>query len=177
MWYRMYTVFCNILSYPETFILEVLIYSLYIFRCMSFYILIYLNGMQITSALYISGVFNIMCIYSESLSYIWTFLAASIAHKTSTCTSQKGMHIFRHTCYRVPNSVMPWLNISFYTLRPRQDGRHFANDSFKCIFFKEHYCILIKISLKYVCKGPIENNLALVLMMAWCRAGETLLSG
>ena len=48
------------------------------------------------------------------------------------------------------------------TLRPRQDGRHFADDIFTCIFFNENCCILIKFSLKYVRKGPIDNNRALV---------------
>ena len=33
----------------------------------------------------------------------------------------------------------------------------------------EKFCILIKISLKYVPKGPIYNNPALVQIMAWHR--------
>ena len=33
---------------------------------------------------------------------------------------------------------------------------------FKCIFMDEKFCILIKISLKFVPKGPIGNNPALV---------------
>ena len=31
-----------------------------------------------------------------------------------------------------------------------------------CIFVNEKFCILIKISLKFVPKGPIDNNQALV---------------
>ena len=58
------------------------------------------------------------------------------------------------------------------TSRLRQDGRHFADDIFTCIFFNENFCILIKFLLKYVCKGPIENNLALVQIMAWRRSGD-----
>ena len=38
----------------------------------------------------------------------------------------------------------------------RQNGRHFA-DIFKCIFFNENVLILIKISLKFIPKGPINN--------------------
>ena len=34
------------------------------------------------------------------------------------------------------------------TLRPRQNGRHFPDDIFKCIFLDENVLILIKISLK-----------------------------
>ena len=62
------------------------------------------------------------------------------------------------------------------TLRPTQDGRHFADDIFTCIFFNENCCILIKFSLKYVRKGPIDNNRALVQIMAWRRSGDKPLS-
>ena len=58
------------------------------------------------------------------------------------------------------------------SLRPRQDGRHFADDIFMCIFFNENCCILIKFSLKYVRKGPIDSNPALVEIMAWRRSGD-----
>ena len=53
------------------------------------------------------------------------------------------------------------------TLRPRQNGRHFADDTFKCIFCNENVCIPIKISLKFVPKGPVSNIPALVQIMAW----------
>ena len=48
------------------------------------------------------------------------------------------------------------------TLRPRQIGRHFADDIFKCIFFIENVWIQIRISLKFDPKGPINNIPALV---------------
>ena len=38
----------------------------------------------------------------------------------------------------------------------------FADDIFKCIFLNENVWISIKISLKFVPKGPIDNILALV---------------
>ena len=38
----------------------------------------------------------------------------------------------------------------FNSLRPRQNGRHFADDIFKCIFLHENAWISIKISLKFV---------------------------
>ena len=50
----------------------------------------------------------------------------------------------------------------FNTLRPRQNGRPFADDIFKCIFLNENVWIPIKISLKFVPKGPINNIPALV---------------
>ena len=52
------------------------------------------------------------------------------------------------------------------TLRPRQHGRHFADDTFKRIFLDENVAISIKISLKFIYKGPINNILALVQIMA-----------
>ena len=45
---------------------------------------------------------------------------------------------------------------------PRQNGLHFVDDIFKCIFVNEKFCVLIKISLKFVPKGPIDNNQPLV---------------
>ena len=62
------------------------------------------------------------------------------------------------------------------TLRPRQNGHHFADDLFKCIFVNENVWISIKISLKFVPKGPIYNIPALVQIMAWRRLGDKPLS-
>ena len=57
------------------------------------------------------------------------------------------------------------------TLRLRQNECHFADDIFKCIFVNENVWIPVKISLKYVPKGPINNIPALVQIMAWRRSG------
>ena len=53
------------------------------------------------------------------------------------------------------------------TLRPRQNGRHFSDDIFKCNLLNENAWIAIKISLKFVPKGPINNIPALVQIMAF----------
>ena len=58
------------------------------------------------------------------------------------------------------------------TLRPRQNGRRFADDTFKRIFLNENVRSSIKISLKVVLNGPINNNPALIQMMAWRRSGD-----
>ena len=58
------------------------------------------------------------------------------------------------------------------TLRPRQNGRHFPDDIFKCIFLNENVWISIKISLNFVPRGPINNIPALVQIMAWRRPGD-----
>ena len=47
-----------------------------------------------------------------------------------------------------------------------KNGRHFADDVFGCFFVNENFCILTKISVKFVPKGPINKNLALVYIMA-----------
>ena len=62
------------------------------------------------------------------------------------------------------------------TLRPRQNGRHFADDTFKRIFLNENVRISIKISLTFVPEGPINNISALVQIMAWRRPGDKPLS-
>ena len=61
-------------------------------------------------------------------------------------------------------------------MRPRQDGRYFADDVLKCIFLNENVWIPIKISLKFVPKDPINNIPALVQIMARRRPGDKPLS-
>ena len=60
----------------------------------------------------------------------------------------------------------------FNTLRPRQNGRHFADDIFKYIFLNKNAWISLKISLKFVPRVQINNILALVQIMAWRRLGD-----
>ena len=64
----------------------------------------------------------------------------------------------------------------FNTLRSRQNGRLFADDTFKRIFLNENIRFSIKISLKFVPKGLSNNIPALVLIMAWRRPGDKPLS-
>ena len=67
-------------------------------------------------------------------------------------------------------------NHIIYILRPRQDGRHFPDDIFLCIFLNENEWLSIKILLKFVPKVPINNIPALVQIMAWRRPGDKPLS-
>ena len=64
----------------------------------------------------------------------------------------------------------------FNTWRPRQNGRYFADDIFKYIFLNENVWIPIKISLKFLLKGRINNIPALVQIMAWRLPGDKPLS-
>ena len=55
---------------------------------------------------------------------------------------------------------------------PGQNGHLFPDYIFGWIFVNEKYCILVKISLKIVTKGPIDNNPALVQIMTWRRISD-----
>ena len=61
-------------------------------------------------------------------------------------------------------------------LRPRQNGRHFTDDTLNCIFLNENVRISITISLKFAPKGSINNIPALVQIMVWRRPGDKPLS-
>ena len=60
---------------------------------------------------------------------------------------------------------------SFYVASMLSHGRHFGDDIFRCEY---EFCILSKISLKFVAKVPINNNPALVEIMALRRIGGKL---
>ena len=64
----------------------------------------------------------------------------------------------------------------FNTLRPRQNGRHFPDNIFKCIFLNENIYISIKILLKFVAQGPINTIPGLVQIMVWHLTGNKPLS-
>ena len=84
-------------------------------------------------------------------------------------SSSSSRHSFRCVILQGPTCQLN-------TLRPRRNGRRFADDTFKRIFLNENVRISIKVSLKFVPKGPINNNPSLVLIMAWRRPGAKPLS-
>ena len=55
---------------------------------------------------------------------------------------------------------------------PGQNGRHFTVDNFKHILMNEKFCISIRISLKVIPNSLIDNESALIQVMAWRRAGD-----
>ena len=87
-------------------------------------------------------------------------------------------------CYhKTRQQTITWTKVNPYlclhvinTLRLRQNGQHFADDTLKRIFFNENVWISIIISLMFVPKGLIYNIPALVQIMAWCRPGDKPLS-
>ena len=60
-------------------------------------------------------------------------------------------------CHKVINSY----GIDYH-IEAETNGRHFPDDIFKCIFLNKNVLISIKISLKFVPKGQINNIPALV---------------
>ena len=98
----------------------------------------------------------------------------------STHLIPTGMGLFFHRWNKQHTKPPLWcqspLTDRVNTLGPRQNGRHFADDIFKCIFLNENVWISIKISLKFIPKGPINNIPALVQIMAWRRRGDKPLS-
>ena len=76
---------------------------------------------------------------------------------------------WRHVGSQLPSQEN---DIHINTLKPRQNGRHFADDIFKCILLNENIWITINNSLKFVPKGPINNIPPLVQIMAWRRPGD-----
>ena len=58
-----------------------------------------------------------------------------------------------------------WMDVN--TLRPKQNGRHFADEICKCILLNGNFWILNEISLRYVPQALIKTMGALVQIMAW----------
>ena len=83
--------------------------------------------------------------------------------------------VWRTWCTQVGNTIVLAFAI-FHTWRLMQNGGHFPDDILKWIFFNENGWMLVKISLKFVAKGPINNIPALVQIMAWRRPGDKPLS-
>ena len=75
------------------------------------------------------------------------------------------LNLFLFTVY-----MLTWWLVSYFS--PRQNGRHFADNSLKRIFMNDNFYIPIQISLKFVPKCPIDNVAALVQVMAWYRTGD-----
>ena len=80
------------------------------------------------------------------------------------------MHQSYHslTLYTYPHTLTHWGR--------DKNGHSFADDTFKRIFLDENVRVSIRISLKFVLKGPSDNIPALVQIMAWCRSDNKPLS-
>ena len=99
-------------------------------------------------------------------------------YKLASIGSDKGSVPGRQQAIiRTNGGLVYWyIYASLNSSPPGQNGCHFADDIFKCIFMNEKFSILIQISLKFVPTGPIENKPAVVQIMAWRRTGDKPLS-
>ena len=81
------------------------------------------------------------------------------------------MDVAKYSC---PIHALISLIAVINTQMPRRNEQHFADDIFKRIFFNDNVWIFIKISLKFVPKGPISIIPALVRIMAYMRHSASM---
>ena len=85
-------------------------------------------------------------------------------------------HVGEDWLSKVPGTVslteISWTKVELTHLPLNKMAAILADDIFKCIFLNENVRISIKISLKFVPEGPIDNKSALVQVMAWRRTGD-----
>ena len=136
-----------------------------------------------------TGKFRVVCIYichNSQFLYAYLNTTQNKVHITDVTHHQKmlitkqevtwycsKLHSVSQTC---SNNRMSSINFCVNTLRPRQNGHNFPDDIFKCIFLNESICISLKIWLHSFPKFRINNNPALVQIMAWHRPGDKPLS-
>ena len=76
-------------------------------------------------------------------------------------------------CVRMIHSHRGMKNCwNFIAMMRKQNGRDFADDILKCTFSTETVCILIRISLTFVSREPIDNKSTLVQIRALCRTDD-----
>ena len=110
-------------------------------------------------------------LYQFSLIVMWnhgTKFQRNFKTKTKVFNKQNVVYKMPAICFD--------LNMSIKSSSHGQNGRHFADDIFICIFATKKFCILIKMSLKFVPRGPIHNKSTLVSITAWRRIGTKPLS-
>ena len=99
------------------------------------------------------------------IKWLWLTCTYPTMHKHIIISSKVWNGIFIHsqtsTAALLKLEMDKLFHLTLYPLRPRQNGRHFADDMFKCIFLNENVWIPIEISPKFVPKGSINNNPAL----------------
>ena len=96
------------------------------------------------------AMFHLHWLFEKTCRYV--FLTTIISYLVDSMIHEFYCRHYNGSCF-MSNGVIPSIN----TLRPREIDRHLADDIFNCIFVNENIYISIKISLKFVPKGPINN--------------------
>ena len=106
--------------------------------------------------------------YATCVTDRYKFLAAAAMQV------QRSAPVWLVSCFLQSNSRVwevigcpSWSFCELNALRPRQNGRHFTDDSFKYIFLNKNVWISIKILPNFVHKDLINNYPILVQVMAW----------
>ena len=94
----------------------------------------------------------------------------SEAALTGSCTAQTVINVKQEWLFSFHSGG------AFNTLRPRQNGRYFPDNTSKCTFLIENVWVSFKISLKFVPKVRNNNIPVLVQIMAWRWSGDKPLS-
>ena len=87
---------------------------------------------------------------------------------------KKSSWYYNVLCAVYMNRFYEWLTLN--SSRLWRNRRQFANNICKCIFLNENVLMSIKILLKFIPKGPINNIPALIQIMVWCWPGDKPLS-
>ena len=91
------------------------------------------------------------------------------------------MDFMASQCVGVNKNFMGCVSISQTLVRhlthwDQNKNSHFTYNTYKFMFLYENCCILIPNSLKFVAKGPMNNEPALVEIMAWHQTDDKPLS-
>ena len=124
---------------------------------------------------------KLKCLFQIVKYQIWFFFVFLLQEyknlclpKLFSCTTNFQLNTINLRCWK------HWWrdqNLCIITLRPRPNGRRFADDTFKRIFLNQDIIISIIVSLKFGPMVRINNTPALVQVMARRRPGNKPLSG
>ena len=89
-----------------------------------------------------------------AINKLWSEQLATIFYGD---TKPQGVNRVKGTKDNTPEVGVTTLMSSFNSSPPGQDGRQFADGIVRCIFVNGKFCIVIKIPLRFVPKGPNDN--------------------
>ena len=102
--------------------------------------------------------------YGKSVYDVYPELITFLCYITYKMTITRARYTSDYELGKTLHTPTSWQN--------GQNGCHVADNIFRCIFVNEKFSILINILMKFVPKGLIDNNPALVQVMAWRWTGD-----